>query len=502
MQAPNIIYILADDQGYGDVSYLNPQSCFPTLNIDRLGREGLAFSDAHSSSAVCTPSRYSILTGRYAWRTHLKRGVLTGTSESLIEPGRPTVASLLQQAGYRTGCFGKWHLGWSWPCLPGHTANRETWHHLDHAWIDYDAPIPDGPLSHGFDTFYGIAGSLDMPPYVLIDDDRPEAAATAWGTAREFFRAGPRQPDLRAHTVLERIINRATDWIDQQSADTPFFAYVPLTAPHTPLAPAPEFLGASGVSPYADFCMEVDHRVGQILAALERNGLDDNTIVIFTSDNGASAKPSECSDLEAHYGHFCSAGFRGYKSDIWDGGHRLPFLWRWPAGIAAGTWCHEPVGIFDLLPTAAALAGVSVPAHAAEDAISLTPALAGQPLPQGARQALINHSIDGRFAIRDGDWKCCRCPGSGGWSLPDQDATAQGLPPVQLYHLGNDPAETDNLAEAEPERVQLMTNQLHAAVISGRTTPGPIHELSEDDLTGWDQLDWRVELPAKQIADD
>jgi arylsulfatase A-like enzyme len=503
MTHPNIIYILADDMGYGDVRHLDPACAFPTPNIDRLGQEGLTCTDAHSSSAVCTPSRYSLLTGRYCWRTMLNRGVLNGSSPHLIEPGRLTLASLLKQAGYRTACIGKWHVGWDWAVRPGHTAT-DAWRGADQAWIDYSKPIGNGPTTVGFDHFYGISGSLDMPPYVYVENDLPVGEPTAWGTASEFFREGPRLPELRTNNVLGHLTDKACTWIEQASAASePFFCYFPLTAPHTPISPAPEFDGISGINPYADFCMEVDARVGQVLDTLERLGIAEDTLVVFTSDNGASAKPCEADALREHYGHRVSAEFRGFKSDIWEGGHRLPHLIRWPAGIDARAVCSETIGLFDFVATVAELTGQDLAVGQAEDSLSFLPAFLGQPLDPNRRGGLVHHSIEGRFAIRQGPWKLCRCPGSGGWTLRDEAAEEQGLPPLQLYHMDDDVGEQRNRLAEQPELAVELTQALHRIVAGGGSIPerASANARSIDDPEWW-QVDWRQEIPERFLVDD
>lgn len=496
---PNIIFILADDMGYGDVRHLNPDCCFPTPNLDRLGREGMHFTDAHSSSSVCTPSRYSIMTGRYCWRTWLKQGVLGGVAGPLIEEGRDTVASLLGRAGYRTACIGKWHLGWDWAVAAGHEAQRGQWTGaMD--WIDYSRPVRGGPIDRGFDYFYGISGSLDMPPYVYVEDDRPVATPTAWGSEAEFGRAGPRQEGLRADHVLAHCTARAVDYIAAAPRTEPFFLYLPLTAPHTPIAPAAPFAGRSGVNAYADFCIEVDHRVGEVLAALDAAGIAEDTLVVFTTDNGASRVPSGCEELEREHGHHSSHIYRGYKSDIWDGGHRLPFLARWPAAVAPGSRCDQPVGLFDLYATAADLLGVSIAPGQGEDSLSLLPALRGGRIDAAAR-TLIHHSLYGRFAVRRGDWKLCRCPGSGGWSHPtDQEATDAAEDSVQLYDLAAEPGETSNRAADEPDRVRELTAELHRCVARGSSVAGRTGRPTA--VADWPQVDWLPEIPERFLIDD
>jgi len=508
---PNIVFILADDMGYGDVRHLNPDCAFPTPNLDRLGREGMAFTDAHASSSVCTPSRYSIMTGRYCWRTWLKSKVLFGAHGPLLEEGRPTVASLLADAGYATACFGKWHLGWDWGVRDGRSAPADPEEHKRgdaFDWIDFARPVAGGPCDHGFDRFRGIVGSLDMPPYVWVDDRTPEESPTTWGSAEEFSRDGPRQDGLRADNVLAATVDDTVAFIDSHDGDAPFFVYVPLTAPHTPIAPAPGFAGESGINPYADFCMEVDHRVGQILDALDRKGVAENTLVVFTTDNGASYEPSDCARLEREFGHFCSHVYRGYKSDIWDGGHRLPFLCRWPAVVAPDGHCDEPIGLFDLFATAAAVVGTDFGDDAGEDSVSFLPALRGEAMSAERREALIHHSIDGRFAVRVGRWKLCRCPGSGGWAkgegdLRDAEARERGLHELQLYDLDADVGERRNLVAEHPDLVDELTRVLHRCVARGRSTPGGAQPVPEaPDFDDWRQVDWLPEIPAGFVIDD
>ncbi|MBN1685421.1 MAG: arylsulfatase, partial [Spirochaetales bacterium] len=378
---PNIVYILADDMGYGDVGCLNPDCRFPTPSLDRLGREGMMFTDAHSSSSLCTPSRYSILTGRYCWRTYLKSGVLWGTGSAIIESGRGTVASLLKNAGYSTACIGKWHLGWDWAVKPGYEdrVDIDTMSGEDGRmdWIDFSRPIKNGPTTRGFDYYYGIIASLDMPPYVYVEDDMPSPEPLAWQEQDGMCRPGLRGQSLRWNNVLPNLTERAVSYIEDQTADQPFFLYFPLTAPHTPIAPADEFKGKSGMNDYTDFCMEVDHRVGQVLDALDRKGLADNTIVIFATDNGASGNHARCPWLAKEFGHYSSYIYRGYKSDIWDGGHRLPFLLRWPGMVKPGSVCDQRVGLFDLFATAAEITGQAIPDNEGEDSVSLLPVFKG-----------------------------------------------------------------------------------------------------------------------------
>ncbi len=442
-QRPNIVYVLCDDLGYGDVRCLNPDRCkIPTPNADRLAAEGIVFTDAHSGSSVCTPTRYGILTGRCAWRTRLQSGVLHGYDRALIAPGRLTAASLLKRHGYATACIGKWHLGMDWP---GENPKE----------IDYTRPIRNGPTSAGFDYFYGISASLDMPPFIYIENDRTAGVPTVEKT---WIRKGPAHADFEAIDVLPALTRKAVEFIDRH-ASGPLFLYFSLNSPHTPIVPAPEWRGKSGLGPYGDFVMQTDWALGEVMKAVDRNGLRENTLVIFTSDNGCSPAAG-VKDLEAN-GHYPSHIYRGYKADIWDGGHRVPFIARWPAAVRPGASCGRLVCLTDLLATCADILGERLPADAGEDSASILPLLRGQD--RAVRETVIHHSINGRFSIRDERWKLVLCPGSGGWSAPkDPEALKRGLPPLQLYDMIADPGETLNLHDKHPEVVERLTRLLES----------------------------------------
>lgn len=464
---PNIVYILADDLGYGDVRCFNAQGKIATPHLDRLAAAGARFTDAHTSSAVCTPTRYGILTGRYNWRSRLQSGVLNGYSNRLIEPGRLTVAEYLRQHGYRTAGVGKWHLGMNWARKDGDRSRK-----IETGWeIDYGRPIADGPLSVGFDDYFGISASLDMPPYLFIRRDRAEGIPTVEKT---FVRKGPAVAEFEAIDVLPALVRTARSLIDTNAqaarGGKPFFLYLPLSAPHAPIVPTPEWQGKSGLNAYGDFVMQVDAAVGQILASLESNGLADHTLVIFTSDNGCSPV-AKYPELLAK-GHDPSAGFRGTKADIFEGGHRVPLIVRWPGNVKPGTVSDQLVCLTDLFATCAEILGTHLPDTAAEDSVSFLPALLGTATGV-LRTSIVHHSINGSFAIRQGSWKLILCPDSGGWSAPRPGSDeAKGLPAVQLYDLSKDSAERHNVQADHPEIVERLTKQLEQLVASGRSTPG------------------------------
>ena len=470
---PNIVFILADDLGYGDVTCFNAQSKIPTPHLDKLAMQGMRFTDAHTSSSVCTPTRYSTLTGRYAWRTHLQSGVLDGFSTPLIASNRMTVASLLKTNGYQTAAIGKWHLGMNWQKKEDSAANVSSKDKPQKAkpggTVDWTKPIRNGPTTLGFDYYYGISASLDMPPFVFIENDRVTAIPT---TEKKWLRTGPAAENFEAIDVMTELTRKAAGWIEQRATEKkPFFFYLAYTAPHTPILPTKEWQDKSGLNEYADFVMQTDAAVGELMAILERTGLATNTLVIFTSDNGCSPS-ANFGQLQAK-GHNPSGPWRGHKADIWEGGHRVPFIARWPSRISAATASAETICLSDLLATSAALVGAKLPQGAGEDSVNILPALLGEKRNQPLREATVHHSINGKFAIRQGVWKLALCPGSGGWSGPsDKAAMNQGLPEVQLYNLAVDPGETNNLHATHPDIVKRLTALLNKYVAEGRSTPG------------------------------
>jgi arylsulfatase A len=467
-ERPNIVYILCDDLGTGDVQCLSKgKGKIATPNFDRLAKGGMTFTDAHSGSAVCTPTRYGVLTGRYAWRSRLQKSVLWGNSRPLISKGRETAATVLKRAGYNTACIGKWHLGLGWV---GEVTDSPM---LKGCKVDYSKPLTDSPVSHGFDYFFGISASLDMAPYTWIENFKVTELPTA---IKAFHRKGPAGPSFEAVDVLPTITAKAIEYFKQcapeaKTGKKPFFLYLPYASPHTPIVPTEEWKGKSGLNKYADFVMQTDFCVGQLIESLKELGLLDNTLVVFTSDNGCS--PAANVKELVKKGHYPSADYRGYKADIWEGGHRVPFICHWPKRVKAGSTSTWTTCLTDLIASCADLSGEKIPEDAGEDSVSFIPALlsGGDAAP---RVAVIHHSIQGKFAIRKGDWKMALCPGSGGWASPkDPQARKQGLPEVQLYNVKDDIAETNNLQAQNPEKVEELTKLLKSYVDRGRSTPGP-----------------------------
>ncbi|MCM8534986.1 MAG: arylsulfatase [Lentisphaeraceae bacterium] len=471
-QKPNIIYILADDLGYGDLSCLNENSKIKTPQLDKFAAEGMYFTDAHSNSSVCTPTRYGVLTGRYAWRSRLKKSVLGGASNHLINPNRTSVADILKSQGYETAMIGKWHLGWDFQFKKGAASNGIGFN-ASKQDIDYTKKIINGPDSIGFDYYYGHCGSLDMAPYVYVENGNVTSAPnriTENKTYKGFWRKGPTGADFEHEQVLPNFIQRTCKYIEEKAKnDKPFFIYLPLPAPHTPILPTSKFKGKSGTNEYGDFVQQVDAHVGEIIAQLKASGIDDNTMIVFTSDNGCS--PRAGFEELAAVGHNPNHIYRGHKADIYEGGHRVPFIVRWPAKVKAGTVSDATTCLTDLSATVADITGAEVSDNTAEDSVSILPALFQAK--EQVRKDIIHHSIEGAFAIREGKWKLIMTPGSGGWSAPKtKSAYKQKLPAIQLYDLVNDPAESKNVYKENKDVVKSLYTKLKSQVELGRSTPG------------------------------
>lgn len=487
-EKPNLIVILADDLGMGDVACYNPDSKIPTPHLDRLAAEGMRFRDAHTPSAVCTPTRYGLLTGRYAWRTRMTSGVLDGYSPPLIEADRVTVASFLKQQGYATACVGKWHLGLQWTRQDGSPESSDKGPQGVRPGFDIDhtRPFTGGPNAVGFDHFFGISASLNMPPFCFLLNDRPlHLPVLKQERLRDaLFQAtdeGVRSPDFTNFAVMPRFTGETMAFLEKQAAASekkPFFLYAPLSSPHLPVVVNQEYRGKSQAGEYGDFVVETDAFVGAVLDTLDRTGLADNTLVLFTSDNGGLFhywEAKETDDLKHYkitgraehireFGHQGNLQLRGTKADIWEGGHRVPFLVRWPGKTPAGRVSTELVELTDLLATAAAIVGEALPQGAGPDSRNILPALLAEKPAQPVRDFAVHHSLTGVFALRQGPWKLIpEHRGSGGFSQPKRlDPAKEGGPPGQLYNLETDPAETRNLYADHPEIVERLLKQLES----------------------------------------
>ena len=459
-EKPNIVYVICDDLGYGDVQCLNPErGKIPTPGVDRLASEGMIFTNAHSGSSVCTPTRYGIMTGRYSWRSRLQRGVVQGFAPCLITEDQPTVAGYLKGYGYHTAIIGKWHLDF----LYLDPATGEKVKRKGKKPAPVGSIIPDGPIHRGFDYFHGfhhagnMKGVIENDAVIEHDDEI---------------------------NMLPRLTRKAVEYIDQRAKtkDQPFFLYVPYGSPHSPVLPTKAWQGKSGLNDYADFVMETDDGFKQMLEALDRNELTDNTLVIFTSDNGCSRKPAQLEKLQ-ELGHYPSAHMRGAKADLWDGGHCIPFVLRWPRKVKADSTTDQLVCLTDLMATCAEILKAPLPENSAQDSVSFLPALSGQPI-VSTRAGVIHHSISGHFGYREGKWKLLLAKGSGGWSSPNEKESKKA-PIAQLYDIEADPGETTNLYGAQPKVAGRLLKQLESDVTRGRSTEGPTAKNDVDNIKLW-----------------
>ncbi len=491
---PNIIYILTDDLGYGDISAFNPEGKIKTPNIDALAKEGMMFTDAHTSSSVCTPTRYGILTGRYNWRSTLKSSVLTGKSKALIPNSKTTIASMLKKQGFKTAFIGKWHLGWDWALKNNEYKSGEGWDAKDFDNIDFSKPIENGPKDLGFDYSYGHSGSLDMAPYVYVENGMstkiPDTVTVNKGKY-SWWRQGPTSSDFIHEDVTPNFFRKAIKFVNENSKNKkPFFLYLALPSPHTPILPTKEWQEISGLNPYGDFVMMIDDYIGQLITQIEASGISKNTLIIFTSDNGCS--PAAKIDELLAKGHHPSYIFRGHKADIFEGGHRVPFIVKWPDQIVQNSKSDQTICTIDFMATAAEISNYKLKDNEGEDSYSMLPLLKKSFSGDLFREATVHHSINGSFAIRKGNFKLIMCPDSGGWSYPkpgeDNDVIAK-LPKMQLYNLKADSSEQHNLINTYPEKAEELKQLLNKYITEGRSTPG----LAQKNDTGnkWKQLWWR-----------
>lgn len=488
MKKPNVVFILADDMGYGDVSTLNESCGFKTPNLDIMCENGIAFTDAHSTSSVCTPSRYGILTGRYSWRSKLKKNVLGGYSTHLIEKGRSTLANLFKKNGYYTAAIGKWHLGMDLPINEDFIERPHFASSYDlNDGIDYDKEISNSPLEYGFDYFYGVSGSLDIPPYVYIENNRFTATPTEVCRTKKgkgWYRPGPKAHGFNHENVLDELTEKVLELIEKKK-NSPFFIYFPLTAPHGPILPVKRFQGKSHTNDYGDFVLQCDDVVGRVIDKLKETNLYEDTIVVFTSDNGCST----IADYEelAKKGHNPSYKFRGTKWDIYEGGHRIPYIIQWPAYIKKNQTCHRTVCLSDFYATISELLQYKLEENEAVDSISNL-SLWKDAESKAVRQYTIHQSVDGSLAIRWGEFKLEMCSGSG---HPQKDAIEDKVFRYQLYNLHDDIAETKNVILEYPDIYKKLRDELKKIVINGRSTPG-IKQKNNGELI-WESIAWMEE---------
>lgn len=466
-QLPNVVILYADDMGYGDLACQNPQSKIPTPNLDRLASQGMRLTNAHSSSGVCTPSRYALLEGRYHWRKF--HGIVNSFDQSVLDDEKTTLAELLKSKGYATACIGKWHLGWDWNAIkkPGaKPAEGKGGQNMGFAPNDFEwsRRIPDGPLDHGFDYYFGD-DVPNFPPYAWFENDRvitiPDVPlATPKKTAEGNWEArpGPSVKDWDFWAVMPKLTEKYVEWIDEQSSDKPFFLYCPFTSPHAPIIPTEQFTGKSQAGGFGDYMFQTDDTVGKILSALQRKGFDKNTIVIFSSDNGPETYAYE---RVKKYEHRSMGPLRGLKRDLYEGGHRVPMIVRWPGHVEAGSTHDGLFSQIDLYATLAAIVGAQIPAGSAEDSYNQLQMLSGKP---SNRSQLVHNTNANGFAIRQDDWVLIEAKSGYVSKSPpwyeEQQGYVDNEHPAELYNLREDLAQRNNLFAKEPHRVAELKKAL------------------------------------------
>ena len=467
---PNIVIIYADDMGYGDLGIQNPESKIPTPNLDRLAAEGMRFTNAHSSSGICTPSRYALLSGRYHWRKF--HGIVDSWDASVFDAARLTMPEMLQQQGYRTACVGKWHLGWDWEAIrkPGAqpvTVNKkQTW---EPEAFDWSKPIPDGPTAHGFDYYFGD-DVPNFPPYAWFENDKVLQAPTEMLTITEKTpegnweaRPGPSRKDWDFYAVMPTNTQKAVKWIGEQKKEQPFFLYFAFTSPHAPIVPTEEWQGKSKAGPYGDFMMQSDWSAGQVLEALRENGFAENTIVIFSSDNGPE---HYAFDRVRNFGHYSMGPLRGLKRDVWDGGHRVPFVVKWPGVVKPGAVSDGLVSQIDLMATLASILEIKLPVGTAEDSFDQLYLLKGQS--KSTRPSMVHNTFEDKFAIQKDGWVLIDARDGEHSKMPEwyrarekyeasTDADAAGI----LFDLSKDKGQRKNVIAGFPEKAKELRAELN-----------------------------------------
>ncbi|GHB52617.1 arylsulfatase [Persicitalea jodogahamensis] len=469
---PNIVILYADDMGYGDLGVQNKKSKIPTPNLDKLAAEGMRFTNAHSSSGICTPSRYALLTGRYHWRKF--HGIVDSWDASVFDKAEMTLPEMLQQNDYRTACVGKWHLGWDWAAIRKAGAesvtvnNKKTW---EPDAFDWTRPIPDGPTAHGFDYYYGD-DVPNFPPYAWLENDRVVDAPTVMLTVTEKTlegnweaRPGPARKDWDFYDVMPANTKKAVEWIKEQKQNSPgrvrpFFLYFAFTSPHAPIVPTKEWQGKSGAGAYGDFMMQSDWSAGQVLEALKENGFAENTIVIFTSDNGPE---HYAFDRVRNFEHYSMGPLRGVKRDVWDGGHRIPFVVKWPGLVKPGTVSDGLISQIDIMATLADFLKIKLPGEAAEDSFSQLQLLRGKA--SSARPSMVHNTYD-KYAIQKDNWVYIDAKDGEHSKMPDWFRTREKYPAdnafgVLLYNLNKDVSQRENLLSRYPAKAKALREELN-----------------------------------------
>lgn len=474
-ESPNIVILYADDMGYGDLAIQNPNSKIPTPHLDRLASQGMRFTDAHSSSGVCTPSRYALLTGRFHWRKF--HGIVNSFDGPVIDENELTLAELLKAKGYRTACIGKWHLGWNWSEIRIKSQKQNPKN--DRAGFapeefDWTKSISGGPLSHGFDYYFGD-DVPNFPPYAWFENDRlitiPTEPLTISVKTKEGnweARPGPMTKDWNFEAVVPRLKDRTVEWIaEQKGKPDPFFLYVPFNSPHAPIVPGDEFTGKSKAGGFGDFVFQTDDHIGQILKALDDNGFTQNTLVIFTADNGAE---QYAYDRIRNFGHHSSGPLRGVKRDLYEGGHRVPFIVKWPERVKAGDVCDGLISQVDIMATIASATGTQLPDDSAHDSHDMLPMW--QNNSESPRHSIVHNTAPKAFAIRHKQWVLIAAKSGAHSNVPswfnDKFSYKDDDLPGELYDLNSDLAQKHNLYAQMPEKVKELTTVLETIRAKGQ----------------------------------
>jgi arylsulfatase A-like enzyme len=471
------VILYADDMGVADVSYGDAKAKIQTPNLDRLAAGGMTFSDGHSSSGICTPSRFAMLTGQHHWRRF--HGIVGAFGGSVFKPDDFTIAKMFKKQGYRTGAFGKWHLGWDFDAIRKPGVTKKDWPKASS--YDWTKRFPGGPLEQGFDNYFGD-GTINFPPYCWIEDDRfvtiptkPVMKSTPLAGAGSF-RAGPMAESWNPYDVLPTMTKKTVEWIGKQNKEQPFFAYLAFNSPHYPIVPNKPFHGKSKAGYYGDFVIETDAMVGKVLTALDKGGFADNTIVIFTADNGPET--AAFGRLE-EFDQWSSGKYRGLKRDIYEGGHRVPFIVRWPGKVKAGSTSDEVVSQVDFAATFAAITDYKLGQNDAIDSYSLLPVLTGKDYPRPLRTATVQNTQAGKYALRQGDWVLIDAPSGSAKKETPAYLKHFGLQPYGkghdglLFNLKNDPGQSTNLYAKHPEKVKSMRSLLKRYTGGERCAPAP-----------------------------
>ena len=465
---PNIVIIYADDMGYGDLNCQNPNSKIPTPNLNKLAAEGMRFTDAHSSSGICSPSRFALLTGTYHWRR--QHDIVDAFGPPFFKDTDITLPQILKTKGYNTACIGKWHLGWEWAFKESLTQEEKLKgrkHKIyRHNEIDWEKPIKGGPLDRGFDYYFGT-GTINFPPYTWIENDRILETPTEDLNDKNIgyktkegeweFRPGPKVKDWNPYKVLPTITKKSLEWLNKQKKEQPFFLYFALPSPHAPIIPNDEFDGKSQAGAYGDFIFQTDWVIGQVLNTLKQKGIEENTIVIFSSDNGTE---SYAWTRAGKYGHFSMGNFRGLKRDVWEGGHRVPFIVKWPGHVKKNTISNEVISQIDIMATLASITGIQMPKNAAPDSYDITPVIKKLKYKSPLREATIHNTYSSTWGIRKGDWLYINDSTGGHRALPKSFESLTGYKNFNtkglLFNMAKDPAQHVNLYEENPEKIKEM----------------------------------------------